>query len=92
MDTAPPSGMIKLNVDAGFDSNTRHAAPDFIARNHLGEVIFPGWSSDRLYYSAEEAEGLFGYGTKSSLTKILSLASSSLALRMQCGVFVVSLR
>jgi len=79
--------MIKLNVDAGFDSNTRHAAPDFIARNHLGEVIFPGWSSDRLYYSAEEAEGLFGYGTKSSLATILSSASSSLALEIQGGVF-----
>ena len=50
--------MIKLNIDAGFDPNTRHARLGFIARNHLGEVIFSGWSSDRLYYTAEEAKCL----------------------------------
>jgi len=50
--------MIKLNIDAGFDPNTRHARLGFIARNHLGQVIFSGWSSDRFYYTAEEAKCL----------------------------------
>jgi hypothetical protein len=53
-----PSGGIKLNTNAGFYPNKRHAGLGFIARNHLGEVIFLGWSSDRLCYSAEEAECL----------------------------------
>ena len=61
--TPTPWRMIKLNVDAGFDANTQHAGLGFVARIHLGEVIFPGWSSDRLYCSAQEAEGLFGYET-----------------------------
>ncbi|OEL25920.1 hypothetical protein BAE44_0013062 [Dichanthelium oligosanthes] len=49
---------IKLNVDAGYDPNTNHAGLGFIARDHLGDVVFSGWSNDRLCKSAEEAECL----------------------------------
>jgi hypothetical protein len=53
---APPLGWIKLNVDVGFDPTTKHAGLDFIARNHLGQVIFSGWCNDRLCNPAKEVE------------------------------------
>ena len=56
--TPTPWRMIKLNVDAGFDANTQHAGLGFVARIHLGEVIFSGWSSNHLCYSAKEVECL----------------------------------
>jgi len=56
--TPTPWRMIKLNVDAGFDANTQHAGLGFVARIHMGEVIFSGWSSNHLCYSAKEVECL----------------------------------
>jgi hypothetical protein len=53
---APPLGWIKLNVDVGFDPTTKHAGLDFIARNHLGQVIFSGWCNDRICNPAKEVE------------------------------------
>lgn len=56
--TTPFPGWIKLNVDAGFVPNTGHVGLGFIARNHLGNVVFSSWSSDQLCRSVEEMESL----------------------------------
>ena len=59
---------IKLNVDAGFDPNSDHARLGFVARNHVGEVLFFGWSSDQRCRSAGEAECLAAWvGLKHTL-------------------------
>jgi hypothetical protein len=54
----PPPDWIKLNVDAGFDPHSGHAGISFIARNHVGKLLFSGWSSDKRCRLAEEAECL----------------------------------
>ena len=43
----PPPDWIKLNVDAGFDPHSGLVGLGFIARNHVGEVLFSGWSCNQ---------------------------------------------
>jgi hypothetical protein len=81
--TPPP-----LNVDPSFDPNTRHAGPGFIARNYLGEVIFSGWSSDCLYYSAKEAERL---AALVGIRKTLSVYKGCIWLESDCLATVQAL-
>jgi len=64
----PPPDQIKLNVDAGSDPHSGLVGLGFIARNHVGEVLFSGWSSDQRCRSAEEAECLAAWvGLKHTL-------------------------
>jgi hypothetical protein len=86
--TPPPSGWIKLNVNAGSDPNTRHAGLGFVARNHPGEVIFSDWSSDRLCYSAEEAECLAGLV---GICKTLLVYKGCIWLELDCLAIIQSL-
>ena len=86
--TPTPWRMIKLNVDAGFDANTQHAGLGFVARIHMGEVIFSGWSSNHLCYSAKEVECL---AALVGIRRTLSVYKGSIWLESNCLATVQAL-
>jgi hypothetical protein len=45
-------------LDAGLDPLSDHVGLGFIARNHMGEVLFSRWLCDQRLKLAEEAECL----------------------------------
>ena len=52
----PPSGYIKINVDASFVETIKVASVGLIIRNHCGQVIVSSWDYIGACYSTEEAE------------------------------------
>jgi hypothetical protein len=56
--TPPGDGKIKANVDAGWDSVSKHAGLGIIIRDQLGQVILTEWKFIPFCNSAEEAEVL----------------------------------
>jgi hypothetical protein len=84
--TSPDS--IKLSVDAGFDPHSGHAGIGFIARNHVGEVLFSGWSSDKRCRSAEEAECLVAWIGLKTYPRLLEWAPLA-RIRLLCDGMLI---
>jgi ribonuclease HI len=56
--TAPAVGVLKVNVDAGWDVGSRKAGIGIVVRDHTGHPIISEWKPVTCCTSAEDAESL----------------------------------
>ncbi|KAF8701819.1 hypothetical protein HU200_033140 [Digitaria exilis] len=73
----------------GFDLNTGKAGFGYIARDHLGNVAFSGWSSDQLCKSAKEVECV---AALTGVRQALSVFQGPIWLESDCLVLAQELK
>jgi ribonuclease HI len=79
---APAEGNLKVNVDAGWDTSTKHAGLGIISRDHQGRVMGTEWKFIPWCTFAEEAEVL---ACLEGLKHAINLQGAAVTVETDCA-------